>query len=281
MDIQIFIQNIGSWIMSRGIKIVLILVIVFVVSKIGRKLIEKIITRIIEYSDKGAGIKRKNTLVKIFSGVLYVLIWLIAIMLILSKMGISIVSLLTGLGVLGFAIGFGFQSLVRDLLAGFFIIMENQYRVGDIIALDNDKITGIVEEITLRKTVIRDLDGKVHHVSNSSFSLASNLTSSYSGAHINIKVAYKENVDKVIELINKVGKEMTEVSPWKEDILEPIQVLGTGPNDFLDSGIEIKALGKTKTMKQWNVLREFRRRLKIAFDKQKIEFSSSKPLEVK
>ncbi len=134
-----------------------------------------------------------------------------------------------------------------------------------------DDVCAIVEDITLRKTVLRDLDGKIHHIPNGSFSRASNLTGDYSRAHMNINVAYKEDIDKVMELINKVGREMTEVSPWKEYIKKPIQVLGTGPNNFGESGIEIKVLGETKPLKQWDTLREFRRRLKIAFDKQGIE----------
>ena len=270
MDIQNFFQNITPWLLSSGVKILLILVVVFLVERIGKKFVEKAVRKVIKHTDQEAEEKRENTLIGLFNGVLNVMIWLVAVMMILAELGVNIAPILAGAGILGIALGFGAQSMVRDFLAGLFIIIENQYRVGDVIALDNN-IIGVVEEITLRKTVLRDLDGKVHHIPNGSFAQVSNLTSDYSRAHMDISVAYKEDLDEVMALINKVGMEMAEVSPWKEDIMEPIQVLGPGPNNFGASGIEIKVLGKTKPMKQWDILREFRRRLKIAFDKQGIE----------
>ena len=274
MDIQNFLQNIifyaMPWLLSSGIKIILILMVVFLVERIGRKFVEKAVRKVIKYTDQEAEEKRENTLIGLFSGALNVMVWLVAAMMILAELGANIAPILAGAGIFGIALGFGAQSMVRDFLAGLFIIIENQYRIGDVIALDNN-IIGAVEEITLRKTVLRDLDGKVHHIPNGSFAQVSNLTSDYSRAHMDISVAYKEDLDEVMALINKVGMEMAEVSPWKEDIMEPIQVLGPGPNNFGASGIEIKVLGKTKPMKQWDILREFRRRLKIVFDKQGIE----------
>ena len=268
-EIQDFFQNLIPWLMSSGIKIALILVTVFLIKWTGKKFIARAVRKTIKEVDQEGKEKKENTLIGLFSGVLNVIVWLVAIIMILAELGVSIAPILAGAGILGIALGFGAQSMVKDFLAGFFIIIENQYRVGDVIALED--ITGKVEKITLRKTILRDLDGKVHHIPNGSFARISNLTGDYSRAHMDISVAYKEDLDKVITLINKVGKEMTEVSPWKQDIVEPIQVLGTGPNNFGDSGIEIKVLGKTKPMKQWNVLREFRRRLKIAFDKEGVE----------
>ena len=268
-EIQDFFQNLIPWLMSSGIKIALILVTVFLIKWTSKKFIARAVRKTIKEVDQEGKEKKENTLIGLFNGVLNVIVWLVAIIMILAELGVSIAPILAGAGILGIALGFGAQSMVKDFLAGLFIIIENQYRVGDVIALED--ITGKVEKITLRKTILRDLDGKVHHIPNGSFARISNLTGDYSRAHMDISVAYKEDLDKVITLINKVGKEMTEVSPWKQDIVEPIQVLGTGPNNFGDSGIEIKVLGKTKPMKQWNVLREFRRRLKIAFDKEGVE----------
>lgn len=261
--------NIYSWFMAYGIKIILILITAFLVNKIGRKFIDKAVRKAIKGKDEEAEKKREDTLIAIFSGGLRLTVWLIAAMTILPIFGINVGPILAGAGILGVALGFGAQYMIRDFLAGLFIILENQYRIGDVVCLDNT--CGGVEAITLRKTVMRDLDGKVHHIPNGSFKTAANLTTDYSRAHMNISVAYKEDLDKVIEVINRVGKEMVEESPWKEYILKPIQVLGPGPNKFTESGIEIKVLGETKPLKQWDTLKEFRRRLKKVFDEEKIE----------
>ena len=269
MDIQNLFQNIMPWLSSSGYQIFLILVIFLFFQLAGKRIIEEIVRKAIKHEDKESEEKRENTLIGLFNGVFKILIWLIAIMMILSEIGFNIAPILASAGILGVALGFGAQSMVRDFLDGFFIILENQYRIGDVITLED--VTGRVEEISLRKTVIRDLDGRVHHVPNGSFTRVSNLTGDYSRAHMDISVSYQEDIDKVMILINKVGKEMAEISPWKEKIIEPIQVMGTGPNNFAASGIEIKVLGKTKPTRQWDVLREFRRRIKIAFDEEGVE----------
>ena len=262
-------QNLIAWFWSSGVKVLAILLVAFLVGHFGRKLISKMIKKGVRDGTKDATEKRQKTLVRIFSGALKVIIWLVAGMMILSELGLDIGPILAGAGLLGVALGFGAQWMVRDFLAGLFIIMENQYRVGDVVCLDDT--CGFVEDITLRKTIMRDLDGKLMHIPNGSFKTASNLTRGYSRAHLNISVAYKEDIDKVMEVINRVGKKMAQEAPWKDDILKPIQVLGPGPNDFLDSGIEIKVLGETKPSKQWDVMKEFRRRLKKAFDEEDIE----------
>lgn len=269
MDFQNFIQSLMPWFLSSGIKIVVILIGAFIVSKIGKVFIEKTIRKAITHEDEEAERKRENTLISIFGGALKIFIWITTAMMVLGEVGINIAPILAGAGILGVALGFGAQWMVRDFLAGLFIIMENQYRIGDVVCLDST--CGGVEEITLRKTVLRDLDGKVYHIPNGSFQTAANFTKDYSRAHMDVSVAYKEDLDKVMELINKVGVGMTKDSPWKEYIIKPIQVLGPGPNKFGDSGIEIKVLGETRPLKQWDTLKEFRRRLKIAFDKEGVE----------
>jgi small conductance mechanosensitive channel len=269
MNIQDIFQNISPWFLSSGIKIILILIAAVLINRVVRKIIERAIRKGIKDGTKEATEKRQKTLIGIFSGALKIIVWLVAIMMILPEFGINVGPILAGAGILGVALGFGAQWMIRDFLAGLFIILENQYRVGDVVCLDDT--CGGVEEITLRKTILRDLDGKVYHIPNGSFKMAANLTKGYSRAHMNISVAYKEDLDKVMALINKVGAEMAKDSPWKEYIIKPIQVLGPGPDKFGDSGIEIKVLGETKPLKQWDTLKEFRRRLKIAFDKEGIE----------
>jgi len=269
MNIQNFLQNLIPWLLSHGIKIILILIATYLINRFGKKFIERAIKKTIEKTNHKTDAKRANTLTRIFSGALSILVWLVAAMMVLPEFGIEIGPILAGAGILGVALGFGAQWMVKDFLAGLFIILENQYRVGDVVCLDDT--CGGVEDITLRKTILRDLDGKIYHIPNGSFKMAANLTKDYSRAHMNISVAYKEDLDKVMKLINKVGKEMIKVSPWKEHIIKPIQVAGPGPDKFGDSGIEIKVLGETKPLKQWDTLKEFRRRLKIAFDKEGIE----------
>ncbi len=263
------LEVIINWLIGHGIKIAAILFAAFIINKVGKKFIGRTIGKAIKHIDHEAEEKREKTLIGIFSGALNVIVWLVAIMMILPELGLDVGPILAGAGILGVALGFGAQYMIRDFLAGLFIILEDQYRVGDVACLDD--ICGGVEDITLRKTILRDLDGKVYHIPNGSFKMAANLTKDYSRAHMDISVAYKEDLDKVMALINKVGKEMTKESPWKEYIIKPIQVLGPGPDSFADSGIIIKVLGETKPLKQWDTLKEFRRRLKIAFDKEGIE----------
>ncbi len=263
-------ETLLSWFTLHGIKILVILIAVVLINRVGKKFIEKTVKKAIKHVDHEAEVKRENTLIGIFSGGLKVVVWLVAIMTVLPEFGIEVGPILAGAGILGVALGFGAQYMIRDFLAGLFIILENQYRVGDVVCLDDT--CGGVEDVTLRKTVLRDLDGKLHHIPNGAFKKAANLTGDYSRAHMNVSVAYKEDLDKVMALINKVGREMAKESPWKDYIIKPIQVAGPGPDKFGDSGIEIKVLGETKPLKQWDTLKEFRRRLKVAFDKENIEF---------
>jgi len=267
------LQILYDWTLTHGIKIICIIFIAFFVIKISNKIIEKTIRKAVK-SEKGAKDnsaekKREDTLIRVFNGIFIIIVWMIALLTILPEFAINVGPILAGAGVLGVALGFGAQYVVRDFLAGLFIILENQYRIGDVVCLDD--VCGGVEDITLRKTVLRDLDGALYHIPNGSFKKASNLTRGYSRAHMNISVSYKEDIDKVINLINEVGKNMAKDSLWKDDIINPIQVLGSGPNDFGTNGMEIKVLGETKPSKQWDILKEFRKRLKVAFDKKGIE----------
>jgi small conductance mechanosensitive channel len=187
--------------------------------------------------------------------------------MILSELQIDIAPILAGAGVVGIAIGFGAQSLVKDLVAGLFIIIENQYRVGDVVRIAD--VAGIVESINLIKTVLRDLDGVVHIVLNGEIRVASNFTKDWSRVNLNVSVAYGEDLDHVISVINRVGKELAEDPEWAPLILKAPQVLRV--DNLGDSGVEIKILGDTKPIRQWDVMGELRRRLKNAFDKEGIE----------
>ncbi|NCO80332.1 mechanosensitive ion channel family protein [bacterium] len=262
-----FLQSLIPWFISHGIKIILILIIAYLINRLGGKVIERAIRKGVRDTTKEATGKRQNTLIGVFVGALKVIVWLVAIMMILPELGINVGPILAGAGILGVALGFGAQYMIRDFLAGLFIIIENQYREGDVVCLDGT--CGLVEDINLRKTILRDLDGIVHHVPNGEIKKASNLSKQFARVNLNIGISYKENLDKVIGVINKVGKELAEDPQWKDLILKPPQFLRV--DDFGESAMIIKILGETKPLKQWDVTGELRKRIKTTFDKEGIE----------
>jgi len=210
--------------------------------------------------------KRENTLIRIFTATLQVLITLIALLMILSELGFAIGPLLATAGVAGLALGFGGQYLIRDLISGFFIIIENQYTIGDIICVGDT--CGAVEDITLRLTTLRDLDGTVHHIPHGEVKVVSNLSKVFARVNMNIGVAYESNIEHVITVINRVGNELADDEYWKEFIIKAPQFLRV--HDFADSAIMIKIVGDTMPLKQWDVAGELRKRLKVAFDNERI-----------
>lgn len=254
----------------RGVKIFLLIIAAYLISRFSRIFIEKIIRKAIisdHFLSKGAERKREKTLINVFNGVLKIIIWSAAILIVLSLLNINIGPLLAGAGIVGVALGFGAQYVVRDFLSGLFIILENQYRVGDVVCADNT--CGLVEDINLRTTVLRDLDGVVHHVPNGDIKKVSNLSKDFSRVNLNIGLAYNSDLEEVIKVVNKTGDSLAQDQKWKDKIIKPPQFLRV--EDFADSAIIIKILGETQPLKQWEVAGELRKRLKIAFDKAGIE----------
>ncbi|MFC1789685.1 mechanosensitive ion channel family protein [Patescibacteria group bacterium] len=268
MDIQNILQNIIDWALTHGIKIVLIFFTAVLINRFGKKFIDRTVRRVVNHDDPESEKKREDTLVKIFAGILRIIVWLVTIMIILDELSINIGPVLAGAGILGVAVGFGAQYMIRDFLAGLFIIWENQYRVGDIICLDGT--CGLVEDVNIRRTLLRDLDGTVHSVPNGEIKKTSNLSKGYARVNLDVGVAHDTNLEKVIKIINKVGEDLANDSKFGEMIKKPPQFLRV--NNFTDSAIIIKILGETKPSKQWDVTGELRKRLKIAFDKEGIRF---------
>jgi len=267
-----FLNNtIIPWLLAHGITIFLIILGALAIHKLGGKALEKIIRRAVPPDDLSADAERKreDTLIRIFVMGLKIVVWSITIVMILPEFGVNIAPILAGAGVLGLAIGFGTQNVVRDFLAGLFVVIENQYRVEDYICLNDT--CGTVEDITLRKTTLRDVHGVTHHITHGTVNKVANYTKKLATARMDISVAYKEDIDHVMVIINNVGKKMAGESPWNENTLTAIQVVGTGPSNFADSGIDITVAGDTKPGAQWGILREFRRRIKYAFDQEGIE----------
>lgn len=270
MNFQTFIQNLLAWFLSSGIKIFAVILATYVIRRFSKVFIEKGVRKAIKsdhFLTKEAEKKREDTLIRVLNGIFTAGIWITAVMIILTELGINIAPLLAGAGIVGVALGFGAQYVVRDFLAGLFLILENQYRVGDVVCLDGT--CGLVEDINLRKTILRDLDGIVHHVSNGEIRKASNLSMGFARVNLNVGVAYAEDLDKLIKVINKVGQELAEDPEWKDDIIKPPQFLRV--DDFADSAIIVKILGETKPLRQWDVTGELRKRIKMAFDKAGIE----------
>jgi len=262
-----YFHNLLPWLLTSGVKIVVILGACWFIVRVGKKFIEKGVRKAVKGKDKEAEEKRENTLIRIFEGALKIFVWGVGLMMILPEFGIDVGAILAGAGILGIALGFGAQYMIRDFLAGLFIILENQYRVGDVIEIGG--VSGKVEDITLRKTVLRDIDGVVHHIPNGEIKIASNKSQEFSRVHLKIGVAYKEDMNHVFQVLNRVGRELAEDEEWKDVILKPPQVVGI--DEFGDSAILIKVLGETKPLKQWDVGRELRKRIKEAFDKEGIE----------
>ncbi|HYX07835.1 MAG TPA: mechanosensitive ion channel family protein, partial [Bacteroidales bacterium] len=170
-------------------------------------------------------------------------------------------------GILGLAVGFGAQELVRDFISGFFILLENQIRAGDVAIINGTG--GLVEKIELRTTSLRDFSGTVHVFQNGKINSLSNMTKEWSAIVFDMGVAYKEDVDHVMKVMKEVGDEMKSSEEYGPNILEPIEIFGV--DQFADSAVVIKARLKTKPIQQWTIGREYRRRLKIAFDREGIE----------
>ena len=260
-----------SWLLEHGTRILIILVLGIVLWFALKKLLLPMVRRTMARSMKGEskeGIKKRtDTLLSVFMGAGKILIVMVVVFMVISELGIDIMPILAGFGIAGIAVGFGAQYLIRDLIAGVFIIMENQYRVGDVAKIAD--IWGLVEEVNLRKTVLRDLDGAVHHVPNGEIRVASNYTRKFSRINLNISVAYDTDLDHAISVINRVGQELAADKEWGKLIISAPYALRV--DKLGDSGIEIKILGDVKPIQQWAVMGELRLRLKKAFDAEGIE----------
>ncbi len=260
----------ANWMMEHGFKICIIIVGAYVANKILKRFIIKTV-RIVVVPDKSlppeTEIKREDTLIRIFGWSTRILIISLCLLMILQEIGVPIGPILAGAGIVGLAFGFGGQYLIRDLITGFFIILENQYRIGDSVKFDS--ASGIVEDISLRMTTLRDLDGTVHHVPHGEVKQVSNLSKDFARVNINIGVSYSAKIDHVISVVNKVGNELAEDPAWKEKIIKAPQFLRV--DDFADSSVVIKILGDTQALKQFEVAGELRKRIKAAFDEEKIE----------
>jgi moderate conductance mechanosensitive channel len=211
--------------------------------------------------------QRMMTLQRLAVRVSGLLIGVIALLMVLDQVGIEIAPALAGLGVVGIAVGFGAQAIFRDWLAGIFIIVENQYSVGDVVTIAG--VSGLVEDIGLRRTVLRDLSGTLHSVPNGEITVASNLTSDWSRVNLDLSVAYDTDIDHAIAVVDGIGRDLAADADWGPRLLEPPAVLRI--NSFDDSAVTLKVVGRVRPAEQWGVTGELRKRVLAAFNAEGIE----------
>lgn len=261
-DAGISISTIGRYIIGQVINLTIILVVGIFIWELVNTLLEKYIASLDSVNSS-----RLLTLLPIVKNVLFVVFVIMFALVLLSEVGINIMPLLAGAGVLGIAVGFGAQTMVKDFLTGFTIILEDLIQVGDVASLGGK--TGLVERITIRKVQLRDLSGIVYTVPFSEITIVENWTKDFSFYVMDIGVAYRENTDEVIGYLKEIDEEMREDDEFKDLIIEPLEILGV--DAFAASAVIIKARLKTRPIKQWTVGREFNRRMKIKFDEKGVE----------
>ena len=256
--------------------IVLILVLAWVLIRLSHSLILGIFKRLLD-REVAEGTakelsavevkKRMDTLDDLGTAVIRAFILLIALVMILDQLNLNIGPAIAGLGILGIAVGFGAQSLVKDYFNGVLILIENQFSVGDVVTIAD--VSGSVEDFSLRRTTLRDLSGTVHTVPNGEIRVSSNRTRVWARINENVQVAYDSDMDKVVATVNAVGQAMYDDPDWRRQLLEPPAVLRV--QELGDSGVTVKVLGSVRAAEQWAVAGELRRRLLVAFAANDIE----------
>ena len=267
-----FLAQKSMAILEASLRILLIALVAYVAIRalrFGLGKLEQVLLTWREREDKEriANEKRVKTLTGMLQTICLTLVWVVGVVMSLDQIGLDISPILAGAGIVGLAVGFGAQNLVRDVINGFFMILENQIRVGDVAIVNGTG--GLVEAISFRTITLRDLSGTVHIFPNGTVTTLANMTKGWSAYVMDIGVAYKEDTDRVAEIMREVGKDLQQDEHFGRKILEPIEIMGV--DAFGESEVVIKARIKTLPIEQWGVGREYRRRLKKAFDRENIE----------
>jgi small conductance mechanosensitive channel len=274
VDIILKYFNDVSWenVLETSLRVALILLLGWGVLAVVRQLLSRMEGRLkAKYAAEGeppseSG-KRVETLLKLVRQGARLAVWITVLLVILKELGVEIGPILAGAGILGLAVGFGAQNLVKDIITGFFFILENQIRIGDVAVINGTG--GLVEEINFRTLVLRDVEGVRHIFPHGTVTTLSNRTRDWSGYVFDIGVAYKEDTDRVCEVLRGVFRELRQDSAFGPSILEEPEIFGV--DRFADSAVVIKGRIKTKPSRQWMVGREFLRRTKLAFDREGIQ----------
>jgi len=254
-------------VVTHGLRILLIVIAAGVLQGVASRLIRHL-REFLERRRDPLQAGRIQTLGRVFRYIAAVVIWLLAGMLVLGELGISVAPVLATAGVAGIAVGFGAQSLIKDYFNGFFLLLEDQVRQGDVIDVGGQ--AGFVEEITLRYVRMRNFDGHVIFVPNGGITVVKNLTRDFAQAVIRVGVAYREDVDEALEVMREVGREMREDPVFGEHLSEDLEIIGV--DEWADSAVTLVCrLKVVPPLQQWTVRREFLRRLKQAYDARGIE----------
>ncbi len=251
-----------TWLLTSGIRLAVLLVGAYLLLRMIRLLTDRFNRMLQGFTHSVERQKRAQTLSQIVRAVATTVLFVLTTMFVLEEVGLNIVPLLTAAGIGGLAIGFGAQNLVRDVIAGFFLLLEDQVRVGDVVKV-GDK-SGLVEKLGLRVLILRDFDGSVHMIPNGAIATVTNLTKDYSYAVLHIGVSYGVEVDEAVAVLAQVGADLRGDPQFAADLLEDLQVIGI--DDFADMQVKLTLRIKTVPSKQWQVSRELRRRIKKAFD---------------
>jgi small-conductance mechanosensitive channel len=252
---------------AAGLRIVLILIAAFVAINVAQRSIRLLRTRVATRLDDPEALRRAETLGRVFRYLASVVISVVAVMLVLAEIGISVAPILGAAGVVGLAIGFGAQSLVKDYFTGFFLLLENQIRQGDVVKLGEH--SGLVEEVTLRYVRLRDYDGNVHFVPNGTISTVVNMSRGFAQAVVDVGVGYGEDLDRALSVMKRVGAELRADPAHAGRILDDLEIAGV--ERWADSAVILRARFRVVALEQWNVKREYLKRLKRAFDEHDIE----------
>ena len=259
-----------STLVTGAVKVLIIVLatwaILWLIRRAVRSVIASRIPRFREESDAQAA-SRSETLSGVVNRVISAIAWFVAFMMILSVFGINVAPIIAAVGVAGIAVGFAAQHIIRDYLHGFFIVMEDWFRVDEVATCAGE--TGVVVDMGLRRTTLRDVNGTMHVIPNRKIDQASNLARDWARINLDVSVGYGENIDRVFEVANDICRKFKDDPKWGEDMITTPEVVRV--NNLGDSGIEIKILGDTKPMKQWALMGELRKRIKERFDEEGIE----------
>lgn len=262
-----FYERSLEWFSISGLRIVLIVIGMAVLLAFLKRTVARF-RRLYEGALQGpAQVKRADTLAHVVRDVARIIILTVGGMMILSEVGVDLKPLLAAAGLGGLAIGFGGQSLVKDVISGFFILLEDSVRVGDVVEIAG--VGGLVEEVKLRTITLRDLSGNVHVIPNGVIDKVKNMTKLYSYYLMDVGVAYREDVDEVMAVLKEIAAELQADPAFGGDILAPLEMLGV--DQFADSAVIIKCRIKTNPIQQWRIGREMNRRIKKTFDAKGIE----------
>jgi small conductance mechanosensitive channel len=267
-------EELVAWLMGPGLRLVVIAISAYLVTRIVHFLVDSLQIFLVSRDATSTGLlerkKRVDTLGQLLRVVATLLVAGVATLMALSLFNVDIRPILTGAGIAGLAVGFGAQNLVRDVIAGFFLILEDQVRLGDVVSINGK--SGLVEAIRLRTIALRGHDGTVHIIPNGVITELSNMTKDFSYAVLDLGIPYEEDVDAVVDVLQSIASDLRADPVHGPNILEALEVLGV--ESFTEMSVLLRVRIKTVPIQQWNVAREFRRRIKVAFEARGIVFPS-------